>query len=290
VKELLTENIIVSSIQDEFLQEKNIRLDLLRLDLIHPLISGNKWFKLKYNIRKALLQKAEQIVSFGGAYSNHLHALAFAGKLFNINTAGIIRGEEITNATLEDCKAWGMELHFITRDKYRHKNEHEFIENIQQKYPSAFIIPEGGNNEEGRKGTSEILAQVNLQLYTHIACPVGTSATISGLIESSLPSNTVIGIAAIKNGQYLDEEIRSVTNNTNWSIEHCFHFGGFAKKTPALISFMNYFTSKHGIDIDFIYNAKMLFGMYEMIRSEKIKPGSQILAIHTGGLQGNRSL
>jgi len=288
--EINPENIIISPLHEDFLTEKNIQLDILRLDLIHPMISGNKWFKLQYNIHEAIEQQARSLLSFGGAWSNHLHALAYAGKLFNLKTIGIIRGEEISNPTLDDCKAWGMKLHFISREEYRHKSEQHFLESIQQEFYNSFIIPEGGNNKEGRQGAAEILTHTDPEKYTHIVCPVGTGTTLSGLIESSLPSNRVIGISAIKKGQYLEDEIRSVTTKTNWSVEHDFHFGGFAKKTPELLLFMQEFKSRHDIELDFIYNAKMMFGVYDMTRHQRIGSGSRILVIHTGGLQGNRSL
>ncbi|GBL36131.1 putative 1-aminocyclopropane-1-carboxylate deaminase [Filimonas sp.] len=285
----LSNQVTIDTIQDDFLKARDIRLDLLRLDLIHPQISGNKWFKLKYNIEAALKQGAESILSFGGAYSNHLHALAFAGHLSGIKTIGMLRGEEVSNHTLDDCGAWGMELHFISREEYRLKNESDFLESIQTKFPSSYIVPEGGNNEAGRKGTREILQGIDLNLYTHICCAVGTGATLSGIAEASLPGQKILGFSAIKNGAYLEEEIRQHTGNLNWALKHDYHFGGFAKKNEQLLEYIHGFQQKQGIELDFVYTGKMMFGIDQMIQEKKIHAGSTVLAIHTGGIQGNRS-
>ncbi len=282
-------NLTISTIHDSLLDKKNIRVDILRLDLIHPQISGNKWFKLKYNLHQAIENKATSILSFGGPYSNHLHALAYAGHLLNLTTIGIIRGEEVENPTLLDCKKWGMQLHFISRSEYRNKNETEFLNEIKNKFPLSFIIPEGGNNDLGRKGTREILSGISLEKYSHISCAVGTGATFAGIVETSLAENKVLGFSAIKNGVYIEEEIKNYSANTNWALIHEYHFGGFAKKTNALISFMHDFKKKHGIELDFIYTGKMMFGMYDMMQKNEINEGATILVIHTGGLQGNRS-
>ncbi len=286
----LSNQVTIDNIQDDFLLTRDIRLDLLRLDLIHPQISGNKWFKLKYNIETALTQGAESILSFGGAYSNHLHALAYAGHVSGIKTIGILRGEEVSNHTLDDCRAWGMALHFISREAYRHKNESDFLESIQAKFPASYIVPEGGNNEAGRKGTREILQGIDLNLYTHICCAVGTGATLAGIADSALPQQKVWGFSAIKNGSYLEEEIKQYTGKSNWTLLHDYHFGGFAKKNEQLLEFMEGFRKKHQIELDVVYTGKMVAGIYQMIQATKMHAGSSVLVIHTGGLQGNRSL
>lgn len=288
--DLLKQTLITTTISDSFLTAQNITLDVLRLDLIHPEVSGNKWFKLKYNIQAALDQHAESILSFGGAYSNHLHALAFAGKLFGIKTIGIIRGEDVMNATLTDCIDWGMELHFISRSEYRTKHEDEFIEMIQRKFPSSLVVPEGGNNESGRKGCEEIMQGINLEKYSHLCCAVGTGATFTGIIASSSKTNHVLGFSAIKNGLYLEDEIRKHTTKENWTMLHSYHFGGFAKRNNELIFFVQQFKAKHHLELDYVYTGKMMFGLYDLIQKKSIPSGSTILFIHSGGLQGNRSL
>lgn len=269
--------------------DKHIRLDMLRLDLLHPQVSGNKWYKLKYNIEAANKLKAKSILSFGGAYSNHLHALAYAGHLLGINTIGMLRGEECSNPTLDDCRRWGMSLHFMSRDQYRHKSEADFLSAMQEKFPEAYIVQEGGNNEEGRKGTREILDGIDLTTYTHIGCAVGTGATLAGIVSASLPHQHVLGFSALKNAHYLEEMIREYTSAENWTLIHDFHVGGFAKKNTELLEMIVSFKQRHRIELDFIYTAKMVYGLYQMIETAAIAAGSSVLLIHTGGIQGNRS-
>ncbi|MBK7041095.1 MAG: pyridoxal-phosphate dependent enzyme [Bacteroidetes bacterium] len=279
----------LSSLTDKLLTEKNTHIDLLRLDLWHPAISGNKWFKLKYNLEQARKENKRGLLSFGGAYSNHLHALAYAGKEFSFHTVGIIRGEEVMNDTLSDCKKWGMELHFISRSEYKKKYDPLFLDTIQCQYPHHYIIPEGGNNALGMLGCKEILKDIDLSPYQYIACAIGTGATFTGLIESALPQQHLIGFAALKNGHYLNEEILKNTHKANWEIKHEYHFGGFAKSNISLLEWMKQFKEHHGIELDFIYTAKMMYGLFDIVHKDGFN-NSRILAIHTGGLQGNRGL
>ena len=279
----------ISTLSDKRLAEKNTHIDVLRLDLWHPEISGNKWFKLKYNLEQAQKEKKKNLLSFGGAYSNHLHALAFAGKEFSFNTVGIIRGEEVMNDTLSDCKKWGMELHFIPRNEYKDKYNSQFLEKIQSQFPHHYLIPEGGNNALGLQGCKEILKNIDISTYQFIACAVGTSTTFTGLIESAYPQHHLIGFSALKNGFYLNDEIKKNTNKLNWELNHDYHFGGFAKSNVSLLEWMKHFKKLHGIELDFIYTAKMMYGLFDMIHKDEFKNG-RLLAIHTGGLQGNRSL
>lgn len=280
---------LTSIIDDRTLQHQ-VQIDILRLDQLHPQISGNKWFKLKYNLDESINLNAKEILSFGGAYSNHLHALAFAGKEYGIKTIGIIRGNEVLNDTLNDCKNWGMELHFISRENYRHKTDEEFLQSIQSEFPNAYIIPEGGNNALGRKGCEEILSGIDLSSYSHICCAIGTGATFSGIINSSIPSNHILGFSSLKNGLYLEDEIRNWTHHTNWFMIHDYHFGGFGKRTNELIQFMNEFNQLFNIDLDIVYTSKMLFGVFDLIVKNYFNTNSKILVIHSGGVQGNCSL
>ena len=276
-----------TAIFSALLSKKNIQIDLLRLDIIHPFISGNKWYKLKYNLQEAFTKQASCIVSFGGAYSNHLHALAYAGKLFNIKTIGLIRGEQVNNNTLTDCKNWGMELHFISREKYRQKNKPNFLTEIIHQFPKCFIIPEGGSNALGRKGCVDILPQKKLHEYTHICCPVGTGTTFAGLINAALPTNYLIGFVALKNGYYLQDEIKEYRGQTNWHLEYDYHAGGFAKLSVPYETFFHDFVNEHHVVLDKVYTTKMMYGIFDMIQQDRIPEGAKILAIHTGGLQGN---
>jgi 1-aminocyclopropane-1-carboxylate deaminase len=279
-----------SALQHPILQQSGVSVDLLRLDCIHPQISGNKWFKLKYNIREAFAQHVTSLLSFGGAYSNHLHALAYAGKLLHMHTIGFVRGEATETPTLLDCKKWGMTVFPISRSSYRQKEEAFFLEQLKHQFPHAYIIPEGGDNELGRMGCTEIIPQSELPAYSHLCCPVGTGTTFSGIINSALPQQQVLGFAALKQGDYLNERIQAQTNQRNWILHTRFHEGGFAKATTELIQWINEFQHQHGIELDRVYTAKMMKGIFSLISEGVIPAGSRVLALHTGGLQGNRSL
>ena len=289
IESIFRRKIRVTSIVDDLLKQKNIRLDMLRLDLIHPQISGNKWFKLKYSVQEAQLLKCAAILSFGGAYSNHLHALAYVSKQIGIPTIGIVRGEKVQNPTLNDCVNWGMQLQFVSRNDYKLRNDLSYLHKLRQQFSNTLIIPEGGNNEAGRKGCLDILQHVDLRMYTHICSPVGSGATLNGLIESSLSTNKILGFSAMKNAYDIEETVKQFTTKNNWQIIHDYHFGGFAKTTDELAQFMQKFEQQQHIELDKVYTAKMCFGLYTMIQKEQIPLGSSLLILHTGGLQGNRS-
>ena len=267
-------------------------IDILRLDNLHPTISGNKWYKLKYNLVESEKLKADSIVSFGGAFSNHLHALAYAGQLFNIKTIGIVRGEEVANPTLNDCKKWGMELHFVSRVDYKRRTEIDFLEKLQNQFPNAYIIPEGGDNELGEKGCTEILTADSLKQYDVICCSIGTGATIKGIAQAfqnkdNLPDKQVWGFAPLKNVITLQETLRA--NIPQLTYIDDYHFGGFGKVTNKLLQFQQDFAQQHSIALDKIYTAKMFYGMQKKLTEDNAHQDKKILAIHTGGLQGNRS-
>jgi 1-aminocyclopropane-1-carboxylate deaminase/D-cysteine desulfhydrase-like pyridoxal-dependent ACC family enzyme len=287
--DLFKTDILISNINIKTVQDKNIHLDLLRLDLIHPEISGNKWFKLKYNIAFAIENNFKSIVSFGGAYSNHLHALAFAGKEFNIKTIGIIRGEAVENQTLQDCKKWGMDIHFISREQYREKDEVHFLKTIQEEFKTSYIIPEGGNNMLGQKGCVEILSPAKKEKYDLFCCSIGTGATFTGIVNALGGEKKAMGFSAIKNGHYLANEIQQQTPYSNFELQYDYHFGGFAKINDHLKTFMQQFKSEQSYELDRVYTGKMMFGILDLIEKNSIQENTQILAIHTGGLQGNRT-
>lgn len=268
----------------------DIGLDLLRLDLLHPSISGNKWYKLRYNIEEALRQGAASLLSFGGAWSNHLHALAFAGRQAGLPTIAYVRGETVMNATLSDCAAWGMQLHFVSRDAYRHKQDVDFLHELQQAHPGAYLIPEGGSNALGLTGCREILPENLATQYDLIACAVGTGTTLAGMAQALEPGTSMLGFTVMKQGDYLQETLQHLIPHTRWRLETRFHGGGFGKIQPALRDFMRDFYVLNQVETDRVYTAKMLFGLREMIRQKELDPNLRILAIHTGGLQGNRSL
>jgi len=257
--------------------------------LNHKYISGNKFRKLKYNFVEAKKQKKDTIVTFGGAYSNHIAAVAAAGKEFKFKTIGIIRGEELTsqtdlNPTLTFARLQGMKLLFITREAYKEKSSDHFLQNLKAKYGDFYLIPEGGTNELAVRGCEEILT-LDDKKYDYICCPVGTGGTISGLINASGDHQTVLGFPALK-GDFLQEDISKFVKKDNWHLMTNYHFGGYAKINEELISFINQFKRANTIPLDPIYTGKMMYGVMDLLKKGFFKKDDRILAIHTGGLQG----
>ena len=267
----------------------NVSLSIKREDLIHPLVSGNKFRKLKYNLLEATAQNQKQLLTFGGAFSNHIAAVAAIGQLHQIKTIGVIRGDELINSieenpTLRFAKFCGMQLDFISRTAYRNKTEASFLEQLEQKWSSFYLIPEGGTNAFAIKGCEEILTEAD-EDFDFICCAVGTGGTISGIINSAKAHQKVLGFPALK-GDFLKEEICRFATNQHWELILDYHFGGYGKVTPELIDFINQFILKTGIPLDPIYTGKMVFGVIDLIQKEYFPKGSKILMIHTGGLQG----
>lgn len=273
--------------------DANVNLSLKREDLIHPHISGNKYRKLKYNIAFAKANQYKTLLTFGGAYSNHIAATAAAGQHYNFKTIGIIRGEELgkqlektlsENKTLAFAVSCGMKLVFISRESYRNKNTPAFLNALKVEYEDAYILPEGGTNNLAIKGCEEIITASDLD-YDYICCAVGTGGTISGIINASKESQRIIGFPALK-GDFLTAEITNNVQNSNWILNHEYHFGGYAKVTEKLINFINNFKKEQGILLDPIYTGKMMYGIFDLVAKEYFPQNSRILAIHTGGLQG----
>lgn len=263
---------------------------MLRLDKIHPEISGNKWFKLKYNIAAAKANGCNGILTYGGAYSNHIAATALACKEAGLPCTGVIRGEEHRhqlNHTLQTAANNGMELVFISREDYRdHKTG-------ETSYPGYHIVPEGGHNAAGAKGCEEILSVLPTAPYTHILCAAGTGTTLAGLINSAQPYQQVTGIPVLKGAQYLEKEVAGLLRpggTSHWQLLYEYHGGGYAKKSPALIDFINSFYNETGIPTDFIYTGKLVMAFRELAQQGYFPENSNILLVHTGGLQGNLSL
>ncbi|MCF6297267.1 MAG: pyridoxal-phosphate dependent enzyme [Flavobacteriaceae bacterium] len=271
-----------------------ISLYMKREDQIHAFISGNKYRKLKYNILKAKKENHNTLLTFGGAFSNHISAVAFVGKEFGFNTIGIIRGDELKkdlksvfqqNSTLKMAHKNGMQFEFVSRSDYRLKNTSEFINKLKKKYDNFYLIPEGGTNDLAIKGCEEILKPKD-EIFDIICVAIGTGGTISGIINSIHAHQKVIGFPALK-GDFLTKEIKKYTKqNKNWSLINDYHFGGFAKVDKKLVNFINNFKREVNIPLDSIYTGKMMYGLIDMIKKEGFKKGIKILAIHTGGLQG----
>lgn len=256
---------------------------------IHDTVSGNKFRKLKYNLKVVQEQGWYGILTFGGAFSNHIAATAAAGQLLKIPTLGIIRGEELaskieTNPTLAYAKSCGMQFEFVSRSVYKQKSDNSYLEDLQENYPNYYIIPEGGTNDFAIKGCKEILIKSD-EIYDVICCPVGTGGTISGLINSSLPTQKIIGFPALK-GAFLNEDICKFTTQSNWELCHDYHFGGYAKVDSDLIHFINSFKTEFKIPLDPVYTGKMMFGIFDLLQKGVLSASTKILAIHTGGLQG----
>lgn len=289
----------ITQIEEPLLADKNIQLFIKRDELIHPVIQGNKWRKLKYNLLAAAEQSANTILSFGGAYSNHLHALAAAGRLFNFNTIGIIRGERpaTLNPSLQDMQDWGMQLEFISRADYRKRESAEFIQQLKQTHGAFYLIPEGGNNAAGRQGCGELLNELS-DTYDVICCEVGSGTQFSALVSAHASSlqaanhTHYLGFVVMKNPALL-QQLKDYFQQQkiaygNWSLNHDYHFGGFARASDTLHEFIRQFKQRHEIQLEPVYSGKMLYGIYQLIEQDYFKPGSRILAIHGGGLQGLR--
>ncbi len=271
------------------LKEKAISLWVKREDLIHPVISGNKYRKLKYNLLEAKKKGTHTLLSFGGAYSNHIAALAYAGKESGFRTIGVIRGEELrhrweANPTLKAATAQGMELHFLSRENYRRKEEEKVLSQLKVQFGDFYLLPEGGTNVLAVKGCEEILTPKDATFDVICTC-VGTGGTLSGLANAAYPHQKVLGFPVLR-GEYVKDTIRNFAQKENWELVPGFHFGGYAKVHTDLVQFMNRFKKRTGIQLDPVYTGKLFFGLLELVKQDKFPPGTRILAIHTGGLQG----
>ncbi|GGD14462.1 1-aminocyclopropane-1-carboxylate deaminase/D-cysteine desulfhydrase [Flavobacterium orientale] len=264
-------------------------VSIKRDDLIHPFVSGNKYRKLNYNLREAKLQKATTLLTFGGAFSNHIAAVAFAGRDNGLQTIGVIRGDELDNQiaqnpTLQFAQENGMQFKFVSRAAYRDKDSPDFLLALQAEFGNFYLLPEGGTNGLAVKGCEEILTPEDAD-FDYICCAVGTGGTISGIINSTLPHQKVLGFPALK-GDFLSNDIRKFANNERWELITDYHFGGYAKVTPDLILFLNSFYEQTKIPLDPVYTGKMVFGLYDLIQKDYFPENAKILLIHTGGLQG----
>lgn len=275
---------------------KGIRLFVKRDDLLDPLISGNKYRKLKYNLLEAKTQSHDTLLTFGGAYSNHIHATAAAGKKHGFKTIGIIRGErtEPVNPTLREAEALGMSIHYVERRTYRQKHSPEFLGQLALRFGRFYLIPEGGSNALAVKGCEEIIHELE-DNYSYVCCSSGTGGTMAGIICGLKGKARVVGFPALKGGDFLRTDIRQLISERtqgksfeNWELMADYHFGGYAKFTPEFVQFIIEFRNHHGIPLDPVYTGKMFFGIYDLIAKDYFPPGSKILALHTGGLQGIR--
>lgn len=264
-----------------------------REDQNHRLVSGNKWWKLKYNLEEAKRLGHDTLLTFGGAFSNHIYATAAAANELGFKSIGIIRGEKILplNSTLSFAQRCGMQLHFISRAGYRNKTTSEFMEQLHTRFGNFYLIPEGGTNALAVRGCAEYAKEKIAPLKCNYVClPVGTGGTIAGLISGLTSATQIIGFPVLKNGSFLEGEIKSHLSYSpfrNWHLQTDYHFGGYAKTTPALLDFIHEM-KKSNLPLDPVYTGKMIYGIFDLAQKGFFPSGSTVLAIHTGGLQAIR--
>ena len=279
-------------IEAEWLSNQQILLHVLRLDKLHPIVSGNKWFKLKLYIEEACDLQKNTIATFGGAWSNHIIATAFAAREAGLKSIGVIRGEKpaVLSYTLNKTMEYGMQLYFVSRDQYTRKDE--IIERLSNS--NEYWVDEGGYGATGAKGASEILKTVNVSAYTHIIAAVGTGTMLAGLISASCKHQTIIGISSMKGNHSIEKKIEALVEkgapHISFEIRHEYHFGGYGKHPASLLTFINDMYHTHQLPLDIIYTGKTFFAIKDLAEKKFFTPGSRLLMIHSGGLQGNKSL
>ncbi|GHE99070.1 1-aminocyclopropane-1-carboxylate deaminase/D-cysteine desulfhydrase [Thalassotalea profundi] len=270
-----------------------VKVSIKRDDQIHPIISGNKWRKLKYNLQYAKLNQYKGIISFGGCYSNHLHALAYACQQQQLKALAIVRGESINqdNYTLSWAKHWGMQLSFVDRQTYRQRHETDYLYTLQQLYPDHFLVPEGGSNQLALEGIGEIINELNQQTtFDHLLVPVGSGGTLAGLIKQDNNQHNILGIAVLKQSNYLLNEVKTLLKDNKshhrWSIENDYHGGGYAKFSTDNANKILQFSKETGVQFEPIYSGKMLLGFLDLLENGYFNVNQHIVLLHTGGLQG----
>lgn len=288
--------IAIEKLQDKVFTEKGISADILRLDRLHPVVSGNKLFKLHFFLQEALHSTHKQIITFGGAWSNHLVATAFACRELSLQCTAIVRSEapDTLSRTLQQCRELGMQLHFAGRLAYDQKDTSAFQQSLTTQYGPHVLVPEGGYHPMGAKGAALIQEHIPRGHYTHIACSLGTATTVSGLLSSAEDDQLVMGFCVLKGMTDIEERLGYLLEGNYKSAAflpvHNYCFGGYAKKDAMVFDFMNRLWQQQQLPTDFVYTAKMLYGVYEMAAENFFTPGSRVLCLHTGGLQGNLSL
>ena len=285
----MNENINIQAVPSFCL--KDIQLAVLRLDELHPIVSGNKWFKLKYYLQQAQEENADTIASFGGPYSNHLVALAFAAKKYNLQSVGYVRSneDEPITPTLLEAKQYGMHLKFLGRNNFQLLKTELLENNVTS---NTYFVDEGGYGTLGAKGAATILSNEKNNSYGHIICAVGTGTMMAGLINAAKPHQHVIGIPVLKNEATIRNGITQLITNkeTPFTLLHDFHLGGYAKTNQAQFDFMNLLWATEKIPTDIVYTSKLFMAVKSLVANNYFSPTAKILMIHSGGLQGNRSL
>ncbi len=282
---------LLTKIDEPLCAQFDIELWMKRDDQLHPVISGNKWRKLKFILDHALYSGADTIISMGGMYSNHLHALAYVGKALGLKTIAYIRGDnpDLLTPTLVDLKAWGMELKFISRTEYRQLRQYKGSLDLPGLKPQQYWLPEGGAQALALSGVAELVAEIEIA-YDYLCVACGTGATLAGLIAATEDHVALLGFAALKNAGFLNTDVSTLLkqSKSNWHINLDYHFGGFASTTPELLSFISAFEAKTTIQLEPVYTGKMMYALYDLISKGHFSTGQRIIAVHTGGLQGDR--
>jgi 1-aminocyclopropane-1-carboxylate deaminase/D-cysteine desulfhydrase-like pyridoxal-dependent ACC family enzyme len=287
-----TSIIPIDTISNSSLQQKNVSLSVLRLDKIHPIISGNKLFKLHYFLDEAIKLSLPGIITFGGAHSNHLVATAYACKTLGLKSIGFVRGEKLAKLsnTLIASIDYGMQLHFISRESYKKKEENYFFDRLNNEEMRYLVVPEGGYHPKGSAGAALITQHIS-EDTTHICTALGTATTLAGLLIGAEKNQRVIGVPVLKGMHDVTERVNYLAgNHYSFQLLEGYHFGGYAKKTAQLINFMNQLYCEFNLSTDFVYTAKMMFAVLDSVKNGLFAPGSKITCVHTGGLQGNLSL
>jgi len=285
----------IQEIVDPLLTQKGVRLLIKREDLNHPLVSGNKWWKLRHNLQEAKRQGHSTLLTFGGAYSNHIYATAAAASENGFHAIGIIRGEETfpLNNTLLFAKEQGMKINYVSRERYKQKETQRFIEELHLQHGDFYLIPEGGTNSLAVKGCLEFAAQeLNDIDFDHLFLPVGTGGTMAGVIAGVKGKKKITGVSVLKDGAFLNESVRHLLHpyrhnvSNDWNILTHYHEGGYGKKTDRLMKILDQMKFDHDLPLDHVYTGKMMLAILSELAEGKIKQGTTVLAVHTGGLQG----
>lgn len=298
INKILTENFIdentpIKAISDSLIENAGVKLLIKREYLNNQYFSGNKWHKLKYNLKEAKKNGFDTLLTFGGAYSNHIYATAAAGKIFGFKTIGVIRGEEHLplNPTLSFAGKCGMKFYYLDRKSYRQKYNVELLKNLRKMFDEFYLVPEGGTNELAVNGVEEFVSKINIH-YDHICCPCGTGGTLAGIIKGINKEKRALGFSVLKGGNFLIKNVENLigenesAKSKNWNINLDYHFGGYAKMNSRLIDFIDRFEKENNIPLEPVYSGKMFYGIYDLVLKGHFEKGETILAIHTGGLQG----
>jgi len=282
-------------LRDPRIERHGVTLAVKREDLLHPLLSGNKWRKLKYNLLHARAEGHDTLLSFGGAYSNHIHALASAGRIWDFTTIGVIRGEPeaALNPTLRHAQACGMQLVFVDRGEYRRRHDPTWQDSMRRRFGPCYMIPEGGSNALALPGVGEIWQELE-EGFDFVATAAGTGGTAAGLIATAPEGTTILAFAVLKGAGFLRNDVARLLGEApaerRWRLLEEYHGGGYARLQPSLLAFMDDFERRHGVALDPVYTGKMMYGLFDLIERGEIPAGSRVLALHTGGLQGRAGM